>query len=143
MCREVAGDVELPGGLLLDEEHVLAFHVFPQEGERVVYLGYLMLVSRRHVAGHEDLDDVEAAAVGRGLTHLARALRDVAGADHVFVVRIGTGVPHLHIHLVPRYPETPRDVPWNKVDEWPGAKRGGAEEIAALVGRLRDDLHAK
>jgi histidine triad (HIT) family protein len=51
-------------------------------------------------------------------------------------------VPHFHLHLLPRYPETPPDVPWHAVDEWDGARHGCAEEIAALAERLRASLAA-
>ena len=50
---------------------------------------------------------------------------------------IGTGVPHFYLHLLPRYPGTPREVSWHEVDEWDGGPHGGAEEIAELAERLR------
>jgi diadenosine tetraphosphate (Ap4A) HIT family hydrolase len=47
-------------------------------------------------------------------------------------------VPHLHVHLVPRYPGTPREY-WSPLtlDEWPDAEHGGPDEIANRVARLR------
>jgi histidine triad (HIT) family protein len=50
------------------------------------------------------------------------------------------GVPHLHLHLLPHYPGTPRDAQWHSVDEWEGAEHGGAHEIAELVARLQTSL---
>ena len=49
---------------------------------------------------------------------------------------IGDGVPHLHVHLLPRFPGTPRQYWWDKVDEWPQARRGPAPAVAALVHEL-------
>jgi diadenosine tetraphosphate (Ap4A) HIT family hydrolase len=49
-------------------------------------------------------------------------------------------VPHLHIHLQPRYPGTPREYRWERLDEWPAAPLGGEPEIAALVRDLRGAL---
>jgi histidine triad (HIT) family protein len=61
---------------------------------------------------------------------------------------IGDGVPHLHVHLLPRYPGTPREYWWTRVDQWPQALRGGIAEIEGLVRDLRgyladgrDELH--
>jgi len=139
VCREVACEVELPGGFLLDEEYLIAFHLFPQQGAEEIYLGWLVVAARRHAPGFEDLEDKEAAAVGVSISRLSRALRNV-GADHVFAARIGTGEPHLHVHLLPRYPETPRDLPWHSVDEWEGARRGGTAEVTAFVNQLREHL---
>lgn len=138
VCREIAGQVELPGGFLVDEKLVLAFHIPPLEGPH--YLGHLLVVPRRRGPGLADVSDEEAAAVGVAAARSSRALV-AQGADHVFSAVIGTGQPHLHVHLVPRYPETPRDVLWHAVDEWEGARRGDAEEIAELVGRLRRHLN--
>jgi histidine triad (HIT) family protein len=72
-----------------------------------------------------DLTDTEARAVGWWCTQASRALRDVAGAEHVYSAVIGDRVPHLHVQLIPRYPGTPREFWWLRLDEWPGAKRGG------------------
>jgi histidine triad (HIT) family protein len=141
VCREVAGEIDLPGGFLIDEEYVLAFHVMPSDDSPRPYLGYLMVVTRRHAPGFEDLTEAEAGAVGVATSALARALRS-EGATHVYVARIGTGVPHLHVHVVPRWPETPADVRWTEVDEWDGARRGGAEEIADFASKVATHLIA-
>ena len=53
---------------------------------------------------------------------------------------IGDAVPHLHVHLTPRYPDSPREYWWPRVAEWPQARRGGIPEIAALVRKLRDHV---
>jgi hypothetical protein len=46
--------------------------------------------------------------------------------------------PHFHLHLFPRYPGTPEDFWFVRVDEWSGSPRGGAAEITAFVENLRD-----
>ena len=50
---------------------------------------------------------------------------------------IGTRTPHFHLHLLPRYPGTPREIAWHELDESEGGAHGGAEEIADLVERLK------
>lgn len=41
-----------------------------------------------------------------------------------------------------RYPGTPREYSWNRVDEWPETRRGGESQIAALVRGLHEYLRA-
>jgi len=144
VCRELQGDVVLPGGLLFEDELTAGFHAPPLEeiGNPRPYLGHLFVVTRRHVARLGELTDDESAAVGRAATKLARALTSASDADWVYSAVIGTGAPHFHLHLLPRYPETPRDLAWYSTDEWEGARRGGSEQIAQLTARLKATLGA-
>lgn len=139
ICREVAGEVDLPGGLLWDDEHVLAFHLPPLDFNPRPYLGHCLMVARRHVDLLGDLTPDEAAAVGRASQAIASALQQV-GIARVHVAVIGTGVPHFHQHLFPRYPGMGAELSWMQLDEHPDAPHGGADEIAALVGRLTEHL---
>jgi histidine triad (HIT) family protein len=140
VCREVAGDVELAGGPLIDDELVFGFHLPPMEENPRPYLGHLLVVPRRHAAGWADVTDAEAAAVGVAITRLARALRATIDLERVYTAVIGHGVPHLHVHVFPRYAGTPAGVGWMQSDEWEGAPHGAGEEIAELTGRLRAAL---
>ena len=102
----------MPGGPAGADDLVLVSHLSPQSPGRKgqpVYLGYLFVEPRRHAAGLADLTEPEAQAVGLWCARASRALREVAGADHVYAAVLGDHVPHLHIHLVARYPGTPRE----------------------------------
>ena len=135
----------LPGGPVGDDELAVVSHLPPAAPGLPggpVYLGHLLVEPRRHAPGLADLTDAEARAVGWWCSRASRALREVAGAEHVYAAVIGDQVPHLHVHLLPRYPGTPREYWWNRVDEWPGARRGGESEIAALVRGLHEYLLA-
>jgi histidine triad (HIT) family protein len=139
VCREHRGDLEVPGGFLWDDDLVVAFHVPPLDDSRgAPYLGHLLVTTRRHVDQLGDLTDDEAARVGVVAARLAKALRERHDATRVHCGLIGgLANAHFHLHLLPRYPETPPDVRWNEVDEWDGARRGGAREVTELVERLR------
>ena len=139
VCRELAGEVDLPGGLLWDDGLVVAFHLPPLEANPRPYLGHCLVVPRRHVDHLADLTVEEAEAVGRASRGLAGALQ-AEGAERVHVAVIGLGVPHFHQHLYPRYPGVPAGTPWMEVDELPAAPHGGAAEVADLVERLRRHL---
>lgn len=116
-----------------------AGHILPPDLTDV-YLGYLMIEPKRHVIGLGELTDEEAAALGVLANNLARALKDSEGAEHVYSFVLGHDVPHLHIHLVPRYPGTPRGYLGVRVGQWPDAPRGAIDDITAVCDRLRRAL---
>jgi diadenosine tetraphosphate (Ap4A) HIT family hydrolase len=128
-----------PGGIIHEDDLVYAGHILPPDLIDV-YLGYLMIEPQRHVTGWGDLTDKEAAALGLLVNSLGRALKDSEGAEHVYSFVFGDEVPHLHIHLVPRYPDTPRAYWGTRASHWPDAPRGGIDEIAAVCDRLRRAL---
>jgi histidine triad (HIT) family protein len=135
----------LPGGPVAEDHLVIVSHLAPGAPGRTggpVYLGHLFVEPRRHAAGLGDLTDAEARAVGWWCMRASRALC-AAGAEHVYAAVIGDGIPHLHVHLMPRYPGTPREYWWDRVDEWPDAAGGLEPEIAALVQDLRTRLGAE
>jgi diadenosine tetraphosphate (Ap4A) HIT family hydrolase len=139
ICQEHRLEVALPGDHLVVTDEVIAFHLPPWPPTAVdVYLGYLMVTPRRHVAGFADLTDSESAAMGVAIQRLSRAL-EVLGAERAYLAVIGHGVAHLHVHLLPRWPGTPAEVPWTEVDSWEGARRGdfvAATGMAAQIKRL-------
>jgi diadenosine tetraphosphate (Ap4A) HIT family hydrolase len=62
----------------------------------------------RHVVEPTELTDVEAAAYGREVMRVARALLEVLAPVKLNYDVLGNSVPHLHTHLVPRYADDPR-----------------------------------
>jgi diadenosine tetraphosphate (Ap4A) HIT family hydrolase len=129
----------VPGGVIFEDAHTYVGHILPPELSDV-YLGYLMVEPKRHVAGLGDLTDEEAADLGRVINDAARALKKSERAEHVYIVVLGDGAPHLHVHLIPRYPGTPGNYRGLTVRDWPGAPRGGAEAIAAVCHRVRSAM---
>jgi histidine triad (HIT) family protein len=136
ICAKHAAGVDA----IAEDEYALVTHLpltTPAGSAESAYLGYLFVELHRHAAGWADLSADEAASVGRLAAAASRALRDSEGAEHVYAAVIGHGVDHFHLHLIPRYPGTPRAFWWTRVDEWPDAPRGGAAEIAEISARLR------
>jgi diadenosine tetraphosphate (Ap4A) HIT family hydrolase len=133
----------LPGGPVGEDELTVVSHLAPAAPGRAggpVYLGHLLVEPRRHAPGLADLTDAEAQAVGRWCARASRALREVAGAEHIYAAVIGDNTPRLHVRLLPRYPGTPREYWWDRLDEWPGARLGTEREITAFVRGLHDYL---
>jgi histidine triad (HIT) family protein len=100
------------------------------------YLGHLFVEPLAHLPGLADLSIAEAAQVGVAMRRASATLR-AAGHDHVYAFVLGDRVPHLHVHLIGRYPDAPVEFRGVTVDEWPEAPRGDADAVAAYVARLR------
>jgi histidine triad (HIT) family protein len=141
ICRKHRGEEPVPGGPIVDDELVFASHAYHPERNPEPYLGYVVVESKRHAAAFADLTDDEAAAVGVAIARVSRAVQESERAEHMYLLVIGHHTPHLHVHLVPRYPGTPQEF-WDpyRVDEAPGAKHGGVEEAGAVAARIRAAL---
>lgn len=139
ICRKHRGEIAIPGGMIYQDGLVHGCHIGGPEqiAEQKAYLGYLMVESRRHAPGLADLTDEEAQATGLLVTRLSRALKACTDAEHIYAFVFGEHVPHLHIHVLPRYPGAPREYWGTHTVEWPDAPRGGSEEIDALCKKLR------
>lgn len=138
ICRKQRGQEPVPGGVVIYEDAlVYACHAQIRAGQEHTYLGYLMAEPKRHVPNLPDLSDDEAAALGLLVARLSRALRATEGAEHVYAFSLGDGVPHVHIHVVARYPGAPREYYGVHVDEWPDAPHGDEAAITAVAGRIK------
>ena len=62
----------------------------------------------RHVVEPTELSDEEAAAYGREVLAVGRALETTFSAVKMNYNLLGNWVPHLHTHIVPRYADDPR-----------------------------------
>ncbi len=138
ICRKHKGELYVHGGCIYEDEWVYAGHI--GANDPLVYLGYLIVDVKRHVAGYGDLSDEEARAIGAIANKLGRALKSTEGAEHLYSFVHGDAFPHFHIHLIPRYPGTPASY-WHPtlIRDYSGV-RGTAEEVEALCSRLRGAL---
>jgi len=118
----------LPSSRIVDEnEHCLAIRdAFP------VSEGHTLVISKRHVGSLFELSEVEVQGLFRLLTSAKLAL-DATFRPDGFNVGVNDGraagqtVPHLHVHLIPRYLGDALDprggVRWifpEKADYWSG-----------------------
>jgi histidine triad (HIT) family protein len=138
ICQKHRGAIALPGGALYEDHLVYAGHV--RADQRPVYLGHLMAELKRHAPGLAEQMNEEAQALGLLVARLSRALKASEGAEHVYLFVFGDQVPHLHLHLFPRYPETPQAYWGLRIADWPDAPRSEAAEVAAVCERLRTYL---
>lgn len=68
--------------------------------------GYTIVIWRgRHVADPTELSEDEAAAYFSEVLRVARAVETLYRPIKMNVEMLGNSLPHLHTHLVPRYPD--------------------------------------
>jgi diadenosine tetraphosphate (Ap4A) HIT family hydrolase len=140
VCRKHRGLERIPGGTIYEDSLIYISHAQLWGDETDHYLGHLFVEPKRHVAELGDLNEAEAQAIGLHTSRIARALERSEGVEHVYSFVIGDHVPHVHVHVIGRYPGAPREYWGPKVDEWPDAPRGAEAEIDAIASRLRTYL---
>lgn len=69
--------------------------------------GYCCLVLKRHAVELYDLSRDEAYALIRDLQQVAEVIQKITGAVKMNYEIHGNRIPHLHVHLFPRYKGDP------------------------------------
>jgi diadenosine tetraphosphate (Ap4A) HIT family hydrolase len=93
----------VPGGIL-HREGGFALHALAGPSPLA---GWLVLTSERHARGWYDLEEAELRQLGPLAARVMKAQRTALHAEHVYAFAIGDLVQHFHLHLVPRYSDTP------------------------------------
>lgn len=136
VCRKLLGEVSVPGGIIFASDLITISHAQLFKEEKQHYLGHLFVETKRHVAELGDLTPEEAREVGLWVSRASKALMAVLNMEHVYAFAIIDGVPHVHIHVIGRYPGAPHEYWGAKVDEWPEAPKGDETAIAGLAQRI-------
>lgn len=140
ICAQNVGAAEVPGGFLFQDDLWLVRHSAPPYG----VAGWLTVQSRRHVAEPADFNDAEARNFGPMLRHFEGLLREITGALRIYTAALGESSPHLHCHMVPRYPETPSGVKaWGVFDLSRQAAAGTVHVDAGEVERICEAFRAR
>ncbi len=71
------------------------------------YRGYCILVFKRHAVEIYELTEAERAAWIEDVARIGRAITEVCEPAKLNVMMLGNMVPHLHCHIMPRYPTDP------------------------------------
>jgi diadenosine tetraphosphate (Ap4A) HIT family hydrolase len=142
-CRQNAGEVAVPGGVVYRDDLWLVRHSPPPYG----LAGWMVIQPIRHLASPADFSDEEAAGFGPFLRHCLRVLGQVTGAVKLYTAALGESQPHVHVHLIPRYAVMPRGLKaWGVFDVHRLAAAGeiavDPDEVARLVGAYRWALAA-
>lgn len=91
-------DGEIPSHKVYEDEHTFAFlDIHP------VTTGHVLVVSKKQVEFIWDLPAQEYQALMQTVHKLGAHIRSTLQVPHVGVLVEGTGVPHVHVHLIPFY----------------------------------------
>jgi histidine triad (HIT) family protein len=129
--RIIAG--EIPCHRVYEDEHVLAFLDIGPLSD-----GHLLVIPKEAKAQIHELSDESAAAIGRVLPRLARAVMQATGATAYNILQNNgamahQAVMHVHFHIIPRIGTSGLGVGWN------AGKLEGAR-AAELVSRMKGAL---
>ncbi len=138
ICRKHNGQLAVSGGCIYEDEYVYVGHI--GSNEPLNYLGYLIVDLKRHAAGYGDMSDDEARAIGYILNKLGQVIKRAENTEHVYSFVQGDAFPHFHIHLIPRYPGTPKEY-WHltNIRNYKDAY-GTVNQVEEVCSRLRGVL---
>ncbi|MCF6409569.1 HIT family protein [Pseudalkalibacillus salsuginis] len=139
ICEKHQGTIKTSGSTIYKDDYVYVGHI-DRKG-KPNYLGHIMIDLKRHIPTLAEMSIEEAKAFGMIMSRVSKALKESEGAEHVYALVSGNSVPHLHLHLVARYPNTPEEY-WGPMDvyDWDKAPMGEEEEVVQLCNRLRYHL---
>jgi histidine triad (HIT) family protein len=122
-------DGEIPCHRVFEDDHTLAFlDVAP------LSLGHVLVIPKQRVAFLHELSDDSAAAVGRVLPRIARAIMAVTGCDDYNVLQnngaaANQAVFHVHFHIIPKHSDgSGLGIKWN------AGELVGGEGLATAIG---------
>jgi histidine triad (HIT) family protein len=120
---------EIPSYKIYEDEHVFAFlDIGP------LSRGHALVVPKESKAHLHELSDESAAAIGRALPRLCRAVLKATGATAYNVLQNNgkaahQAVFHVHFHIIPRFEREGLGIVWN-----PGnLNRKEAEELVESI----------
>jgi diadenosine tetraphosphate (Ap4A) HIT family hydrolase len=107
------------------------------------FAGLCRVVWNRHVAEFSDLDETARIHLMKVVAGVEIGLRDLLRPDKINLASLGTGVPHLHWHVIPRYRDDshfPEPI-WG-VAQRAGDVRGMPQDFAARMKQQLDEALA-
>jgi diadenosine tetraphosphate (Ap4A) HIT family hydrolase len=97
-CALTSGIVQPDGGVVIETEH---FHAHQDVAYPIK--GLIILASKRHIYGFDELTEEEKLDYIHLLTKIRKAQREVLGIDHVYYFYNEDTTHHFHTWMVPRY----------------------------------------
>lgn len=129
-CRIVAG--EIPSRMVFESSTMRAFlDAFPTSA------GHVLVVPKQHVATMLEADETLLADWIQTTKKVALAVKAASGADGINLIQnngeaAGQVIPHLHMHIVPRYAG-------DGLKHWPG-KPLDEKEGEAMMAKIRVEM---
>ncbi|MGE3973317.1 MAG: HIT family protein [Bdellovibrionales bacterium] len=137
LCEKYQGDYSIPP--IFEQDGITLSHITPSPDSPAMK-ARLLIEPIRHVTKPEELTSAEFATMGRILQKAMIVLQKTLGAEHVYFFRINDLVAHYHFHVVPRFPDTPKEFWGLKIIEWPDYPKLNLEEVQELNTKLQEAM---
>ena len=95
-------------------------------------LGWLLLDSRRHLAGPIDFQPDEAASWGKAMQIGSELVQRLTKCDRVYAIAFGEGAHHLHLHLIPCFQVDLNTTAWAVADHYRAVSNGQRAAVAPI-----------
>jgi histidine triad (HIT) family protein len=127
---------EIPSAKVYEDEYVFAFMDAGQ-----VNPGHVLVATRKPYVTLMDADEESASAMMRAARRIALAVQEAFQPDGITILQANKPagwqtVPHLHLHVLPRYDNDGVELAWPR-------KEPGMEKLREYAARIRlDDVQA-
>ena len=98
-----------------------------RHADPVPIAGWMMIASREHRGGLDEMTDLEQREAGIILAEVARAVRAETGCERTYSITFNEAVRHLHLHVIPRHAADASTTSWALADRYRATAR---KEIA-------------
>jgi histidine triad (HIT) family protein len=132
-CKIISGEIEAQK--VYEDRHTLVIL-----DHRPLLKGHCLVMPKTHVHTLADLQDEDTGPLFVLVKRLSQAVQTALDADGSFVAvnnRISQSVPHLHVHVVPRWH---KDGLFSKVLLWRRFPYKTAEEAATICARIQSAM---
>ncbi len=131
-CKIIQG--EIPATKVYEDEKVLAFMDINPLND-----GHTLIVPKRHAETIFEIDPQDLIATIKVAQKLAIAIKKALDSDGMIVVQLnnkaaGQMVPHLHIHLIPRWENDGL-----QIGKWE-IKPGDMEKIKDIAEKIKKEV---
>lgn len=131
-CKIIQG--EIPATKVYEDEKVLAFMDINPLND-----GHTLVVPKRHAETIFEIDPQDLIATMKVAQKLAIAIKKALDSDGMIVVQLnnkaaGQMVPHLHIHLIPRWENDGL-----QIGKWE-IKPGDMEKIKDIAEKIKKEV---
>jgi diadenosine tetraphosphate (Ap4A) HIT family hydrolase len=69
--------------------------------------GYIRIITQKHIKEFSELNNEEAIKLTLIIKNLEKGILKALKPDKINIASLGNVVPHLHIHMIPRYINDP------------------------------------
>jgi histidine triad (HIT) family protein len=121
---------EIPAVIVYEDDQVIAFMDAGQ-----VNPGHVLVATRRQIETVMELDEAEAAHLFAIATRVAKAVQAAFDPEGMTLLQTNRPagwqtVPHVHIHVLPRYAGDGAELVWPR-------KEPGLEQLRTYAARIR------